>query len=200
MDFRLYELINGLSGNAIADRLFELVADELSIVLMALVALTFLVRWSRHQTERRSGAVLGSAAATASLLVAQPIAHAVDRARPYISHPAHAHLLVSRSHDPSFPSDHAAGAFALALGVWVYDRTFGTLLLLVAGAIAFSRVFVGTHYPSDVVAGALLGAAAVALLHLVPPARRFLEGAAAHCGRAWDSVVEGLAGPFGRTG
>src|SRR5919205_1137862 len=75
-----------------------------------------------------------------ALLLNQPIAHLVARTRPYLAHPAHAHLLIARSHDPSFPSDHATGAFALALGVWLYDRTIGTVLLVLAAILCFARV------------------------------------------------------------
>src|SRR5437870_153816 len=159
MDYRLYKTINGLSGSSFADGLFKLLANDLPAVLVILVALIFLIPWAQQRQERRSGAVLATAAAGLALLFNQPIAHAVDRLRPYLAHPAHAHLLISRSHDPSFPSDHATGAFALALGIWLYDRAMGTLMLVLAALLSFSRVYVGTHYPGDVVAGALIGMA-----------------------------------------
>ena len=98
------------------------------------------------------------AAASVGLLpINQPLGHLIDRARPYVTHPAQTHLLIARSHDPSFPSDHATGAFALAFGIWLYDRTVGTVLLVLAAVLAFARVYVGTHYTSDVIAGALMG-------------------------------------------
>jgi undecaprenyl-diphosphatase len=59
--------------------------------------------------------------------------------------------------DPSFPSGHAAGSFALAVFVFILNRRAGMLLLGVAAAIALSRVALGVHYPSDVAAGAILG-------------------------------------------
>src|SRR5439155_20685872 len=136
--YSLYKTINGLSGSSFADGLFKLLANDLPAVLVVLVALIFLLPWTQRRHERRSGAVLATAAAGLALLINQPIAHAVDRLRPYLAHPAHAHLLISRSHDPSFPSDHATGAFALAFGVWLYDRALGTVLLVVGAVLAFS--------------------------------------------------------------
>ncbi|MBI4225125.1 MAG: phosphatase PAP2 family protein [Candidatus Sungbacteria bacterium] len=59
----------------------------------------------------------------------------------------------------SFPSGHAAFFFALATGVWLYDKKWGTALFLVAAVITTSRVIAGVHYPSDILAGALLGIA-----------------------------------------
>jgi undecaprenyl-diphosphatase len=137
--------------------------------------------------------VLGTASAALALLVNQPIAHLVDRTRPYLEHPAHAHLLIARSHDPSFPSDHATGAFALAFGIWLYDGTIGAILLVLAALLSFSRVYVGTHYPGDVVAGALIGAAVTTALYLPAPTRRLLETVARRCGQIWDGVLSRVA-------
>jgi membrane-associated phospholipid phosphatase len=193
MDYSLYKTINGLTGNTFADHVLRLIADDLPTVLVALVALTFLVPWAARRRERRRGAVLATAAAAVALLVNQPIAHAVARTRPYTAHPAHAHLLIASSHDPSFPSDHATGAFALAVGVWLYDRTFGTILVVLAAVLSFSRVYVGTHYPGDVVAGALIGSAVAAGLYLVAPTRHLLESVARRCGALWDRLTGRLA-------
>lgn len=188
MDYHLYRIVNGLTGNAFADHLLKLLATGLPAVLAAIVAVTFLIPWRARHDERRAGAVLGTAAAGLALLAAQPIAHAVERLRPYAAHPKHAHLLIARSHDPSFPSDHATGAMALAIGVWLYDRTIGTVLLVLAGILCFARVYVGTHYPGDVAAGALLAATAVALLR-IPPVRHVIEAFATRAGKTWDRLV-----------
>lgn len=200
MDYSLYKAINGLSGDAPVDHMLRLLADDLPALLVALVALTFLIPWAARRRERRSGAVLATASAGLALLVNQPIAHAVARTRPYLAHPAHAHLLVARSADPSFPSDHATGAFALALGVWLYDRVFGTILLVLAAILSFARVYVGTHYPGDVAAGALIGAAVAAALYLVAPTRRLIEWVARSIGQLWDRLTSPLtARDRGRT-
>jgi membrane-associated phospholipid phosphatase len=128
-----------------------------------------------------------------ALLVAQPIANAIDRARPFVAHPSQSHLLIGRSTDPSFPSDHATGAFAIAVAIWMYDRTFGAVFLLLAVLVSFARVYVGTHYPGDVVGGAILGAL-VALLLRWGPLRRLLERAADFCSQLWDRVLQGVLG------
>ncbi len=194
MDYSLYKTINGLSGSSFANRLFELLAKDLPGVLVVLVALAVLIPWRGRREERRRGAVLATAAAGLGLLINQPIAHAVARLRPYLAHPTHAHLLIARSHDPSFPSDHATGALALAFGVWLYDRTVGTMLLVLAAVLAFSRVYVGTHYPGDVLGGALIGIAVAAVLRLLAPMRRVIEHVAARSGRVWDGVLSRLPG------
>jgi len=194
MDFSLYKTINGLSGGSFADGLFKALNTDLPVVLAGLVALTFLIPWSRRCRERRSGAVLATASAGLALLLNQPIAHLVDRARPYIAHPQSAHLLVSRSPDLSFPSDHATGAFALAFAIWLYDRTLGSVLLVIAAILAFGRVYVGAHYPGDVVAGALIGMAVATALFFVPLTRRLIEAIAERCGQIWERLLSRLSG------
>ena len=65
-----------------------------------------------------------------------------------------------RSTDPSFPSDHASAAFGIAVGVLLIHRRAGHLFLAAAFLIAVSRVATGMHYPTDVLAGALIGSTA----------------------------------------
>ena len=97
------------------------------------------------------------ASAALALLANQVIAHAWDRARPYTTHPASDHLLSARSSDPSFPSDHATAAFAIAFAVLAFSRRGGVAFLAAATLIGLSRVALGMHYPSDVLAGAIVG-------------------------------------------
>ncbi|MEC5215694.1 membrane-associated phospholipid phosphatase [Actimicrobium sp. GrIS 1.19] len=64
----------------------------------------------------------------------------------------------------SFPSDHAALFFSLAMGIFFISRGFGAFVFLyVFVVIAMPRVYLGLHYPTDIVAGAALGMASVAL-------------------------------------
>lgn len=64
----------------------------------------------------------------------------------------------------SFPSDHAALFFALLTGVWLVSRRLGiSLLIYVAVVILLPRIYVGIHYPSDILAGAALGILSVLL-------------------------------------
>jgi undecaprenyl-diphosphatase len=91
----------------------------------------------------------------------------VDRPRPPLRYPE-PKTLVPVPHDASFPSGHAATSFAAATMLSLAFPKFAPVLLLLASAVAFSRVYVGVHYPLDVIGGAVLGALiAIALRRLV---------------------------------
>ena len=80
----------------------------------------------------------------------------VDRQRPSLRY-AEPEPLVKTAHDASFPSGHAATSFAAATILTFAFPRLGPLLFVLASAVAFSRVYVGVHYPLDILAGAVLG-------------------------------------------
>jgi undecaprenyl-diphosphatase len=163
LDYRIYHAINvfvfhhAWLGRSLA------FAEKWAVPVYAVatVALWLLARpGGDRKWKLASAAALCSAGL--ALLVNQLIAQVWHRQRPFATHPA-AHVWGSRSHDPSFPSDHASAAFAIAFAVFFFDRVVGGIFLAAAAFIALGRVFIGAHYPADVVAGCLVGLA-VALL------------------------------------
>ena len=98
----------------------------------------------------------------------------VDRPRPFLRYPD-TNVLVPRPHDGSFPSGHAATSFAAATILSFAFPKATPAFLVVAAAVAFSRVYVGVHYPLDVIGGAVLGAlVAAGLWSLIHRRRRAL--------------------------
>lgn len=80
----------------------------------------------------------------------------VARIRPYDFDPT-VTLLISPEHDYSFPSGHTLASFEGAVSIFVYNKKTGVAAMLLAFTIAFSRLYLMVHYPSDVIVGALLG-------------------------------------------
>jgi undecaprenyl-diphosphatase len=175
VDFTVYQWLNGLSHKS--DR-FEDVLQFIALYgqyfFVLLLAGLFLIRGEWASRNARHGVIAAGFSAALALLVAQLIAGLWDRPRPYVAHPGDSYLFIAPSHDPSFPSDHATAAFAIAMAIWLRSRRAGEIAFVMAGLLAVSRVAVGTHYPSDVLAGALLGIAS-ALVFWIPAVRRPLH-------------------------
>ena len=165
MDWTLFHAVN----SAVATRdWLEDPARALGDLVVPLYALATVALWFLARPYGPTRWKLASASALASAAIAlmanQVVSHLWERPRPYTTHPALAHVLGARSTDPSFPSDHAAAAFAIAFAVLAFSRFGGALFLAAATLIGISRIALGMHYPTDVVAGLLVGLGAAALV------------------------------------
>jgi undecaprenyl-diphosphatase len=188
MDYRLYHGINRFVfehdwlGRALG-------AIETWAVLVFAVATFGLWLLARPGGPRKWKLASASALASAALalLMAQAITKIWRRERPFAAHPD-AHVWGSRSPDPSFPSDHASAAFGIAFAVFLFDRVVGSFFVAAATIIAVGRVFVGAHYPADVLAGTLVGLGAALLV--VRTARPLIEWAVRLVERATDPLVD----------
>src|SRR4051794_28655783 len=152
--------------------LFYVNASE--ALFVATLAIVFLAaRGAAHAAWRRASmaAVLS---AGLGLAVGKLISELVDRARPFVADPNGVHLFSAHAADPGFPSDHATAAFAIAVAILLRKRGWGIAALVLATVLSVGRVALGVHYPSDVLAGAALGAAC-ALALWTAPARALLH-------------------------
>jgi len=92
----------------------------------------------------------------------QPVGHIFAEVRPYATHPQILRL-ADVTTDFSFPSDHAVMAGAVAAGLLLVNRRLGLLAVFAGALMAFTRVYIGAHYPWDVLGGLALGVAVVLL-------------------------------------
>jgi undecaprenyl-diphosphatase len=160
LDLQLFRLINNLAGrNDVLDGLGRLLVNE--YFLTTTMALILVIFWfegrDQDQRARHQRAILR---AITALFIANIILKLCNliyfRPRPFDSHEVN--LLFYRPWDSSFPSNPATVGFSIATAMWLYNRRLGTLLLVLATLFGLSRIYCGVHYPSDVIAGALLGA------------------------------------------
>jgi membrane-associated phospholipid phosphatase len=128
---------------------------------IVLFALLMLAGWwvARRAADplvmgRAIWAPLGMALA---LAVNQLFVAEVGEPRPYTSLSGLL-VLAHHSHDPSFPSDHAVMAGAVAAGLFGVSRGLGWLATIAAAVMAFARIYIAAHYPHDVAAGLVVGA------------------------------------------
>lgn len=137
------------------------------VVLFAvLLIIGFLLARSSGTLPKVASALWAAGGMGVALALNQLVAHAADEPRPFVALP-HVLTLVHHSADAGFPSDHAVMAGAVAAGLFLVSRTLGWVSAAAAILIAFARVYVGVHYPQDVLAGLALGAAVVLVTGLL---------------------------------
>ncbi|UHA71767.1 undecaprenyl-diphosphatase [Paenibacillus sp. 481] len=147
--------------------------------LLYMLALSMLVYWFTRTYENRLMVIQGGLAFILAEILAiivgqfhfnyQPFAVLTD-----------VNKLIERSVDNSFPSDHTIVFFAVCVTYWLVRKKEAWLWLIVACCVGVSRIWVGVHYPADVVMGASLAIAAALIVHWSIPklavTRRLLDG------------------------
>lgn len=165
------------------------------VLLAAVFLITYAVAWWRRAPRVAALLILGGIGTVVALGVNQLVAHAARELRPYDTHRS-ALVLVAKTADYSFPSDHSIVAGGLTLSILLVLGSYGwrrrtslfagargtgasgtpTVVWVLAAVnvvvglfLCFARVYVGAHYPGDVVAGYLLSSLLVVLASLLRP-------------------------------
>jgi len=169
LDAALTHAVNRLAG---ASALVDALVIWVSAIGVPLLVFVVAAQWwvPTERTRTRHVLIATGLAFIVGLVLNQFVLLFLHRMRPYAA--GVTHLLVAPSADYSFPSDHATASLAIAAGFLLHGfRRRGLALLAAALLIAFSRVYIGTHYLGDVIGGALTGILAAALVRLY-----YLEG------------------------
>ena len=159
IDQTLFNTINGLTGRYVwLDATAQLFLNDYFVP--TLMAIILLALWFEGD-DQIAQAVNQQAVwvATLSTILANIIVKLVNllyfRPRPFADQTVN--LLFYRPTDSSLPSNAAAIGFAIAAGVWLHNRAWGWVLLIIALLFGLSRIIGGVHYPLDVLVGAGLG-------------------------------------------
>lgn len=148
LDSQIFTAINS-AHSPLFDLFFQNISHLGSFVIWIFIAAAIFFRKDkRFFFQLAAGMILAG-------VISIGLKLAIDRPRPSDSL-QNVHLL-DRKPDPSFPSNHAANAF---LGARIFSKHYKKFTLIfytLAILIAISRIYVGAHYPSDVIAGAALG-------------------------------------------
>ncbi|MDE1900968.1 MAG: phosphatase PAP2 family protein [Alphaproteobacteria bacterium] len=160
-DIIVTQWLNSFAGQSgILDSLMIILTSYGVVLLVALIAMRW---WSkRDRPTVRYMAICCGMATACGLFLNQIILIFLHRIRPYDA--GVTKLLIDKSHDPSFPSDHATVVFAIAFSLLLQRDRYTGFFLASGVLIGLSRIYVGTHYVSDILGGALTATAATYLV------------------------------------
>lgn len=128
-------------------------------ISLALPLAQCLRAYAAHDEKSLEYGLQTATAVVLNTVITYGLKYSIDRNRPYEDHPEYQPHEYDSS--PSFPSGHVSFAFTTATSLSLEYRKWYVVLpaYLWAGSIGYSRIHLGAHYPSDVLAGALVGAA-----------------------------------------
>jgi undecaprenyl-diphosphatase len=182
VDRTLFLYINGLAGKIPAvDGFFRGFSNDYFAVItccLIMVWLWFGTSDAVRQTSQKAVLVAAISIGLTNLIVAISN-HFYFRIRPFNTLPEESvHLLFYRPTDSSFPANLAAVLFAIAVPVFMKNKAYGSVLLVIAALGSFGRVYMGIHYPFDVLGGAAFGTLgaflAMGAIRLVSPLEKYL--------------------------
>ncbi|MFB6468808.1 undecaprenyl-diphosphatase [Cytobacillus sp. Hz8] len=101
----------------------------------------------------------------------------------------HVNQLIEKAVDNSFPSDHTILFFSICFTFWLVQRRSGLIWMLLAISVAISRIWVGVHYPFDVLAGAAIGVISAYIAYLVVPRLHFIRKTLAIYERVEEKII-----------
>ena len=156
IDITILHFIQEFLRNPIMDKIFVFITrlgdDGLIWLSLAVILLFF-------KKTRKCGVMIIVTVSLTFLVGDKIIKHLFSRNRPFLLYPLPppAKLLIKAPTGYSFPSGHTASSFSAATAIFFYNKRFGTAAFCMAALIAFSRLYLYVHYPSDILGGIILG-------------------------------------------
>lgn len=150
MNMELFRLINNLANkNSVLDNIMIFFSKDVPYIFMAAVAIIFILGIGKKNVEYRKVTFNTFVITVINLMLSFIIGSIYYVDRPFVHNKVN--LLFPHVRDASFPSDHATGTMSIALGLKKYNKLLSGILTAISIVVAFSRVYVGHHYPMDVI-------------------------------------------------
>jgi Membrane-associated phospholipid phosphatase len=150
MNMEFFGMINNLANkNGILDEIMIFFSKYVPYIFMAVVAIIFILGMMKKNSNYRKAAVSAFLITVFNLILSFIIGGIYYVDRPFVHNKVN--LLFPHVQDASFPSDHATGTMSIALGLKKYNKLLSVILTILSIIVGFSRVYVGHHYPMDVI-------------------------------------------------
>ena len=151
MNYILFRAINGLARRGTTMDTIMIFISQKSRYLYLFI---LICMWFRNNFYKKNILYAGISAGI-TLFINRIIQIFYFKPRPFIVH--RVRLLIPSKNNSSFPSKHTALAFAVATSILLRERLIGSIMWLLAVLTGFSRIWVGHHYPFDIIGSAVIG-------------------------------------------
>lgn len=153
IDINTLKLIHDYLQNYILDKIMPFITSLGNLGLVWIVISIILISNKKY---RSIGLMCMSALILNTILGEGILKHLFERQRPFVSMST-IHLLIDKPTSFSFPSGHTSTSFAVVGIIWSQLRKYRVYVVLIACLIAFSRLYLFVHYPSDILGGIVQG-------------------------------------------
>ncbi|APQ97626.1 PAP2 superfamily protein [Clostridium botulinum] len=150
MNMEIFQLINNLANkNSVLDRTMIFISKDIPYIFMAIVAIVFILGITKKNCDYRKVAVNTFIITVINLTISFIIGGVYYVDRPFVHNKIN--LLYIHAKNSSLPSDHAIGTMSIALGLGKCNKLLSLILTIFSIIVGFSRVYVGHHYPLDII-------------------------------------------------
>jgi undecaprenyl-diphosphatase len=150
MNLQAFRFINNLANqNVVLDKIMIFFSNDVPYIFMGAVALVFILGISQKKPGYRKIAFSTIFITVINLVINLVIRSIFPVARPFVYNKVN--LLVPHDTASSFPSNHATGTMSIALGLEKFSKPISIILTILSLIVGFSRVYVGNHYPADII-------------------------------------------------
>ena len=153
MDVIIFQKINGLANNSkLLDFIGVFFAEYLLWVIVGVLVILFFIKKTRSMT-----IAAGISIIFGRYIITEIIKRLYFSPRPYLILDD-VKKIITENHDyQSFPSGHTTIFFALATAIYFFNKKWGIVCFVLAILVGLSRMFVGVHWPIDILGGAVIG-------------------------------------------
>lgn len=167
----LFRVINDLGKQyTYLNPVFEFIAEYMVYFL----CLSVIMFWFTRANKNRIMIISAGIAFILAEIIGKLVGEVHSNNQPF-AELSNVSKLIEHSIDNSFPSDHTILFFAFSFSFWLFGKRFGFLWMILAFLVAFSRVWVGVHYPADVIVGGGIGITVAFITYLIVPRINFIN-------------------------
>lgn len=171
MNEKLFRIINDLGKDySIFNPTFVFIAEYM-VIFLALLILTF---WCTRKYQNRIMVICGSITFCMAEIVGKIAGRIHSNYQPF-AELSNVNKLIEKAVDNSFPSDHTILFFSFCVTFWLFKGVKGSIWFLLAVLVGISRIWVGVHYPADILVGATISAVIAVMVFLVVPKLSFVQ-------------------------